>query len=336
MLRRVVVMGATLVAAATLLSCRPKANNNPNGPSNTPGGDTLPPPLVLSHSPLEPSAITDIVPLGNLNPPGHTLPTNHIYFFHTPTNVPVTAPADGTITEVRKETDDSIFVRSTSRTSYYFFHLLLDPGFAVGGTITAGQRLGVTVASSGAMDLGVTNDDVTLFFARPERYIPMTLHADGPLKYFTDAVRTQLLPKVKRNGSDKDGKINFDQAGRLAGNWFLEGLPVAETENVQNGPKHLSFARDVLEPDMTRISIGGTITTAGAFFVQDGAPDPASVSTATGRVAYVLYPSVQRNTSQNRVLVVQLVADDRIRIEVFPPGTSLSANFTAAAQIYTR
>ena len=335
MLKRVTLTGAALLAIAMVLSCTSKKNGNPNGPTDTPSGDTVTP-LVFSASPLDPSGITDIVPLGNLNPPGHTLPTNHIYFFHTPISLPVTAPAGGTITEVRRQTDDSLFVKSTSRTSYYFFHLLLDPGAAVGGTITAGQRVGVTVASAGAMDLGVTNDDVTLFFVRPDRYTVLTLHTDSPLKYFTEAIRNQLLPKVKRNGNDKDSKINFDQAGRLAGNWFLEGLAAADTENVDNGPKHLSFARDVLEPDMTRISIGGTITTAGAFFVQDGAPDPASVSTTTGRVAYVLYPSSARNTSSNRVLVVQMTADDRIRIEVFPPGTALAQDFTGDAGVYTR
>ena len=329
-------VAATLVVATIAAACRPKSNDSPNGPSNTPDGDTPATPLVLSYSPLEPSEITDIVPLGNLNPPDHTLPTNHIYFFHTPTNVPVAAPAAGTITEVRRQTDDSIFVRATSRTTYYFFHLLLDQGLTVGGTVTAGQRIGVTVASSGAMDLGVTNDDVTLFFVRPDRYNVLTRHADGPLKYFAEPVRVQLLPKVKRNGSEKNGRIDFDQAGRLAGNWFVEGLGAAETENVQNGPKHLSFAKDTLEPDTHRISIGGTITAPGAFFVQEDAPDPASVSTATGRVAYTLYPSPARNTSSNRVLVVQMTADDRIRIEVFPPGTPLSQDFTGAAQIYTR
>ena len=41
------------------------------------------------------------------------------------------------------------------------------------------------------------------------------------LKYFTEPARSTLYAKVGREGSDKDGKINFDQAGRLAGNWFV-------------------------------------------------------------------------------------------------------------------
>src|SRR6185295_5333781 len=127
--------------------------------------------FVFSSLPLDPSVITAIVPLGNLNPPEHTLPTNHIYFFHLPQNLVVTAPAGGDITDVRHQTDDSLTVRSTSTANYYFYHLLLDPGIVQGGKVTAGQRVGVTVASTGALDLGVFLDDVTLFFVKPQRYI---------------------------------------------------------------------------------------------------------------------------------------------------------------------
>jgi len=39
---------------------------------------------VLTRTPVALSALSDIVPLGNLNPPGHVFPTDHIYFY-TPT-----------------------------------------------------------------------------------------------------------------------------------------------------------------------------------------------------------------------------------------------------------
>ena len=319
---------ASIGLLALLAGCKP----NPAGPGNTP------PPASLSFTfaPMDVGSVTQIVPLGNMNPPGHTLPTNHIYFMHPAANFVVTAPAGGTIVDVRHDADDSISVQATPAQMYYLYHLLLDPGIATGGKVTAGQRLGVTIAVSGGLDLGLLNSDVTLFFVQPGRYSALTLHTDGPLKFFTDTIRATMLPKVQRNGDEKDGKINFDVAGRLSGNWFLEGLPIADTENVVNGPKHLSFARDVLDPAAVRISIGGTIATAGSFFVQDGAIDPTAVTTASGRIAYTLFATAARSSGGSGVLIVQLIADDRIRIEVFPPGTPASADFTGASNVYVR
>ncbi len=63
---------------------------------------------VFTVSPIEVSKIAEIITLGNLNPPGHTFPTDHIYFYPTrppgnpdrPDVVNVYAPADLTVTNV--------------------------------------------------------------------------------------------------------------------------------------------------------------------------------------------------------------------------------------------
>ena len=46
------------------------------------------------------------------------------------------------------------------------------------------------------------NESLTLGFVSPSRYIPDTLHADGPLKYFDEPARGQLYNKVQRLGAD--------------------------------------------------------------------------------------------------------------------------------------
>ncbi len=56
--------------------------------------------------PVDLTKITNIVPLGNLNPPGHTFPTDHMYFF-TDTNIypdgfAIYAPGDITINLISK------------------------------------------------------------------------------------------------------------------------------------------------------------------------------------------------------------------------------------------
>ena len=38
--------------------------------------------MSCTVSPLDPSAIKYIIALGNLNPPQHTFPSDHIYLFH--------------------------------------------------------------------------------------------------------------------------------------------------------------------------------------------------------------------------------------------------------------
>ena len=178
------------------------------------------------------------------------------------------------------------------------------------------------------------NNAVTLFFVRPERYIAGTLHGDSPFKYFSEPVKSELYARVARTGADKDGQINFDRTGRLAGNWFVPDLQPSATENFGNGSKHLAFVRDVADPDRIRISIGGSLAIAGAFYVEAAAPDPAEVSTATGMVRYQLFFAPQA-TQPAGTLVVQMLADDRIKVEAFQ-GASASGDFTDRALSYIR
>ena len=287
--------------------------------------------LVFTFSPIAPGEIERVESIGAMNPDSHTLPTNHGYFYRKGGTSVVTVPADGVVTEVRRESDDSIRIKATSRITYYFFHMFVDANIVVGTRVTAGQRLGQTNVT---LDLGVVNMDVTQPFVQSGRYIDDTRHADDMWRYFSADLRATLGPLYQRPGADKSGQICFDQAGRLAGNWFHESLPADQnTELVANGPRHLSIGRDHNAPDNMQVSIGSQLFKTTAY-LGDGSPDPGSVSQATGRVGYQL---VSRGNRQPvRVLVVQLLADDRLRIETFPVGTPLSADFTAAAQVYIR
>jgi hypothetical protein len=60
----------------------------------------------FDHFPVEMDKIDKIIPLGNLNPPGHTFPTDHIYFMTNPTiyqeGFNVFAPGDIVITRISK------------------------------------------------------------------------------------------------------------------------------------------------------------------------------------------------------------------------------------------
>jgi hypothetical protein len=139
---------------------------------------------------------------------------------------------------------------------------------------------------------------------------------------------------VRRKGPDKDGKIDYDVPGRLAGNWFLEGLPERDSAGPGAWARQLAFVRDVHDPGAVRIAVGGTLPLTGVFAVPKGAADPARVSRETGAVVYVLLDP--RSGARRGRMVVRLVADDRLRVEVFPGGGANGADFADRSVFYRR
>jgi hypothetical protein len=121
----------------------------------------------------------------------------------------------------------------------------------------------------------------------PARYAE-SLNGEAPLRFFEEPLRSRLYDRVQRVGADRDGKFDFDVAGYLVGNWFVDGLPVSDSSNTIGWPKQLAFVYDNYDPSQIRVSIGGTIGMVGAFAVPAGSPDPRTVSPASGRIVYRL------------------------------------------------
>ena len=77
----------------------PSKGNFPSCPSDLAG--------VLTAPLMEPKYIAALTPLGNINPPGHTSPVDHIYFATDYSGqIPLYAPADAWITRVDTWTED--------------------------------------------------------------------------------------------------------------------------------------------------------------------------------------------------------------------------------------
>jgi hypothetical protein len=180
------------------------------------------------------------------------------------------------------------------------------------------------------------NYDRTLAFANPARYGDDTRNADSALRFFAEPVRSALYAKVDRRGGDLDGKIDFDVNGRLAGNWFQDGLPVSESSVLAAGPKQLAFVRAVEDASAVRISIGGALGLEGVYAVPVTAPDPATVSPESGRVAYRLFIGVPNAGPAAGLLIVQMTDGETVRVQAFPGSQSADAPFTPAAQTYRR
>ena len=129
----------------------------------------------LFYSPIDVDKIEFVEPLGCVNPPGHTFPTDHVYFYYnlqTTTHqydpnlfLPVYAPASGRLNwwllPGGTRTETKIMVEVNANFTYYLDHIILDSTITLNSMITAGQRLGTT-GYAYAIDLGVINMNITL------------------------------------------------------------------------------------------------------------------------------------------------------------------------------
>lgn len=266
-------------------------------------------------------AIQAIIPLGNLNPPGHTIPTNHIYINNRPiggppvSGAPVFAPGDGTVQWVILQVGDSKVGVKAGASTYYLGHVRLDSSVVAGARITAGQRLGSTNLGVYGIDLGVFNEQVTVPFVNPARYSGESLHGD------------------------KDGAFNHDVRDRLAGNWFLDGLAPSVSENDIAWSQQLAFVFDNYDPSAIRVSIGGTLSIVGAFAVQPDAVNPRDVSVSSGKTTYrLLRAGLPGGKPEGQVglLIVQMISGDRIRAETIAGESLSAAEFSSGAPEYVR
>jgi hypothetical protein len=289
--------------------------------------------------PVDTAAISEASPLGNINPPGHTFPSNHIGFYLKGMDlIPVLAMTAGTIRTVyyNEWSDDyRIEFDHTESVLSYFDHICnLAPDIIVGVEVQTGELVGYARRSHGAFDIGVINFDVVNSFITPERYHEFYLYYDDPYTYFTDSIRQILELKNPRVGEPKGGKIDFDQEGTLVGNWFTEGTPMTyEASSYLYGENQLAFVYDMYNSSTILISCGGTLEAAPfAFKVVGNAPDPVLVSPASGLVKYQLDSPFNELT-----MLVQMIDNRTIQAEVFADSLpSEVASFTPDSRIYVR
>ena len=108
---------------------------------------------VFTNLPTKLVDVSGIVPLGNLNPKGHTIPTSHAYIYPlmaipgdptTAKTVPVYAPGKADIVAVvyhPSEPDWSLYLRPCAEISLYYQHVkMLSPAIAaaVGAVLDGG------------------------------------------------------------------------------------------------------------------------------------------------------------------------------------------------------
>lgn len=291
-----------------------------------------------------------IIPLGQINPPGHSFPTDHIYFVLSGSARPVYAPTGGKVLYIEESGmygDGAIRIGVTSTMAYYLGHVFVSEGLQVGDTVVAGTQI-ATSGNTVCVDFGVLNKNINNGFLS-QKHPASTIYGDKPLSYYTEPLRTELYALVKPpqpsedpsyvyNEEVTDGEFALDETGTLCGNWFIEGC--FNEGGWYEWEDTLAFGYDVYYPDQIRIG-SGKCSNAFAIKNEDNLIRPENVSMASGVVAYYLYNA--NNTSKGLptvarigLMMVQMLSDSRIKLEIFDDTTSISREFTSASLYYVR
>jgi hypothetical protein len=339
-----IILLFTTVIIFSINSCRDNPINN--------GTPDLPAPTFASEllfSPIDIDKIEYVEPLGCVNPPGHTFPTDHVYFYYNlPTvthkyqadyTLPVYAPASGRINFVLMTSgpgyDTKIMVQVNASFTYYLDHIILDSGLVLNSMVTAGQRVGIT-GYAYAIDLGIVNTNITLpGLINPARY-GYTMNTDSPYKYYQEPLKSRLYALMNRISADKDGKIDYDIKGRLIGNWFHESVKIEDSNGPLAWPKSISFAPDSYDPTQMIVACGGYIGVVGKFKASLTDPDPSHVSVTSGKVVYHLISYFNSGTPNPGIFVAQVLDDLTMKVEFFKYPVDDGVEFDSLAQIYSR
>jgi len=344
-----------LATPALVVACGDGGKAAGPGDDGSPFGLTASGPGVLTVTPLDTSTIFAITPLGQVAPPGHTQPTDHIYIsFVDPFSGqqqlnncsarPVRAAGSGviTFTLVTESSggDTKVDIQMTKSFHYYYDHILLRPGMTRGKFVSAGDTIGTTTGRCPSIDLGTWDTDVTPSnFVNPSRYVGQQRHVVPPLRYFVEPLRSALYRRVRLfQGvpADLDGRTDWGVKGRLAGDWFHASLATADASTL-SGPsgwsKQLSFAYEYFARQPI-LSIGGTVSPPLVTPVPSSVGDPATLGVASGLLAF--QTQAYNGNLQPGWILLQMTAEDRLRVEFFAGATTRPAGFTTAAQDYVR
>ncbi len=113
---------------------------------------------VFTNAPTAPSDFSYLIPLGNLSPPDHTIPTDHIYYVfaeHGPATpaINVLSPGKIRVSQVNRQT---VFINGQIRTDDY--HLFFSPCRGVSASFDHINKLGPKLAAAVGSQKGSCQD----------------------------------------------------------------------------------------------------------------------------------------------------------------------------------
>ena len=352
--------------------------------------------VAFTSPPMKMEDIGFIRPLGAMLD-GHVTPTDHVYVGPVNSQVadntyPVTMPADGTVVEVSRMPDQYVGDRAgqqlpsedhrivISFSCRYFavfihVHKLTDALRSKIGALSPNEskrteltlKAGETVGYIGGSTFDWTPVDTSVTlpgFITPELYKgePWKIHTISPFDLYTGELRAQLEAKSLRTAAPVGGKIDYDQKGKLIGNWFRSnsGGYTGSTEASANPGRywdgHLAIVPDYIDPAYTIVSLGNWQDKAQQFLAVTKL-DPAAISEQSGMVKIELsaFSYTSDSSPQWRgdgfakdvhpraisgsvgTLAVQVLPGEKLKIEKFTGKTPTQiTGFTGAAETFER
>lgn len=358
--------------------------------------------VAFMSPPLDIPKITAIEPQGELTGfrSGHITPGDHVGFRydHTASSLDVYALADGYLVRVERNhgyfgiggKNYHLYIEYSCSLFGSYVHLTeLDPALLTADEklrtlnalanvsdnqrnllvripLKAGQVIGQT-EEWGLLGMLTVDTTVTLSgFENQKLYSgePWKTHAVSPFNYFSESLKKQLMMKNPRTKEPKGGKIDFDQPGKLVGNWFKQGTDYAGNRSkpfcgdyiCPYWEGHLSFVYDYIDQQQIRLSIGydAGLADEGPYGVKGNSPDPGTVKLENGLVKYELVklndltaargfpaegkPLITENSNHVLgTLLVQMLEPRKIKMEVFPGKTKEQVSgFNEKAKVYYR
>lgn len=348
-----VVVGLVLL----VLACGDHGDGGPTGNGPPPGLASCNSPQFLTVPLVPIGNISIISPLGNLNPPPHTFPTDHIYLYMS-IPAPISAPSAIVVTSVglqhrtgggQPSVDDyDVTFYPCADVRMWLGHVAnLFPKFsakvgaldgscnalyqtggftyqqcrkAVNITMAAGEAIGMSAAS---LDVQARDRRVTLSYVNPTRLSDPIgefgdKHTACPIDYF-DASLAELL------------RSKLGPPGQIRTTPPVCGTVMQDVPNTAAGrwfhpssptfpeDPHLALAHDNILPSLGAFSVGTSIPSL-----------PSTVYTftpaSTGRVNrdFQFVTTIGEiecyNVSRNQRVLLQLVSASRIRVEGIGPG----------------
>lgn len=250
---------------------------------------------MLSFPLVEVGRINSITSLGNLNPPEHTLPTQHMYIMLNSVGVNLYSPGDLKVTEISSnevlgegKKDFGMTLSLCDDVYIYFLHIkelsselspLLEGAECFRQSekyehcyknlnkeeyaLSAGEYIG-TVGSTdqtnfdfGAFDYRHKNE-----FANIERYPSRGPYIVCPLDLYLDDVKGELYGLLDLTREPRCCRIMHDVPGTLKGNWFYGDVTPG---SLPTWGSELSFADNNHDFPEAMISVGGVFTNNGRW-----------------------------------------------------------------------
>ena len=357
----------------------------------------------LLSSPINVKSLNVIIPMGHMQG-NHITPIDHMYLhYNSSLQHDILPMSDGDIVYISDTGEDyRIVIEYTCNLYSIYIHISelsseiesqakwdgKDRQFAEGSSkgksrvripVTKDQVIGY-VTGRGSFDLTVVDTNIILDgFIKPETYKDefWKIHSVDPFKYLVKSAKETLIEKtIIINPSMPGGKIDYDQKGKLIGNWFEKdsgGYSGIRTEKDPHGSsKHISFAYSALVKDLPWISLGSSFTktynSGLGFSIKNYTERFENISTTSGKVKFELieldkgdgtksgykisdtgtlwdeisYPSGGNLSSIFRneismIMMIEILNDESLKIETFN-NTTLDqiSDFTDQAKIYTR